>query len=287
MLEKSRTKFNMEVVMNVSMWSQYLQGLSVDEMPAAFAEHGFKTLELSDEHGRELLESGGNPDKTGREFRELATDHGISFPQGHLWLCADIVEPEESERAATIAELKQWLVLFSAIGIKAGVLHPGGRKARAAGWSEENIFDARIASLRELTDFIVDMPIAIALENCGESIEQMTAIVDTVDSDKLGHCLDTGHLNMIGGDQGAYIRKCGAKLIALHIADNLGEYDNHMLPHSAGTVDWDAVVAALREIGYTGLFNFEVPGESRCSLEIRLAKLDYARRLGELMLTQV
>jgi sugar phosphate isomerase/epimerase len=89
---------------------------------------------------------------------------------------------------------------------------------------------------------------------------------------------------MIGGDQGEYIRGCGAKLIALHIADNLGERDDHMLPHSAGTVDWSDVVSALREVGYSGLFNFEVPGETRCSLEIRLAKLDYARRLGDLML---
>jgi sugar phosphate isomerase/epimerase len=277
----------MEVVMNVSMWTQYLNELPIDGMLAAFAEHGFRTLELSDEHGRELIDRGGNPSETGRGFRELAANQGISFPQGHLWITADIVNPDESERAATIAELKQWLELFAAIDVKAGVLHPGGGKARAAGWSEERIFNTRTASLRELTDFVANKPTSIALENCEENIEQMTAMVDAVDSDKLGHCLDTGHLNMIGGDQGEYIRKCGEKLIALHIADNLGEHDNHMLPHSAGTIDWDAVVAALREIGYTGLFNFEVPGESHCPLKIRLAKLDYARRLGELMLARI
>jgi sugar phosphate isomerase/epimerase len=278
-------KWSQEVVMNVSMWTQYLNGLSIDGMLAAFAEHGFQTLELSDEHGRELIDRGDDPVETGRWFRDLAAEYGVSFMQGHLWITADIVNPDEKGLTATLAELKQWLELFAAIGVKAGVLHPGGGKARAAGWSERRIADARTATLRELTDFLADKPLSIALENCGETIEQMTAMVDAVDSDKLGHCLDTGHLNMIGGDQGEYIRRCGAKLIALHIADNLGECDDHMLPHSAGTVDWSDVVSALREVGYYGLFNFEVPGETRCSLEIRLAKLDYARRLGDLMLT--
>ncbi|MCK5845246.1 MAG: sugar phosphate isomerase/epimerase [Victivallales bacterium] len=270
--------------MNLSMWSTYLYGLPLVEIPAKFAKHGFRRLELSDEHGRELLEMGGSPEKKGREFRKSAADSGVSFPQGHLWLAADIVSPDNADRSKTIDELKKWLELFSAIGVEAGVLHPGGSKAKAAGWNEKRICETRTESLIELTDFIADIPISIALENCYENINQMNAIIDAVDSEKLRHCLDTGHLNLIGGDQGEYIRRCGSKLIALHIADNLGVDDNHMLPHSAGTIDWSAVVSALRDIEYKGLFNFEVPGESRCPMEIRLAKLDYALRLGELML---
>ena len=32
---------------------------------------------------------------------------------------------------------------------------------------------------------------------------------------------------------------------------------------------------ALREVGYAGLLNFEIPGENRCPLPVRMAKLDY------------
>ena len=76
--------------------------------------------------------------------------------------------------------------------------------------------------------------------------------------DNLGICLDTGHLNLVDGDQAAFIDKCGSHLKALHLADNLGQNDNHMLPYSAGTVDWERVIGALKKNNYSGLFNFEV-----------------------------
>jgi len=41
---------------------------------------------------------------------------------------------------------------------------------------------------------------------------------------------------------------------------------------------------ALREVGYRGLFNFEVPGENRCPPPVRLAKLDYALALANYMI---
>jgi sugar phosphate isomerase/epimerase len=269
--------------MKISLWSSFLMELSPEEMVDAFVLHGYKCTEISDEHGLELLQR-GNPVKTGQALYQYAAERGFSFPQGHLWLLADIVEPSANTRVETIDDLKRWLELFAALGVKAGVLHPGGAKARAEGWAEEKISDIRTESLSTLTDFIHDMPISIAMENCGENIDQMLAIIEKVDSDSLGICLDTGHLNLIAGDQGEFIRKCGTKLLALHIADNLGVHDDHMLPYSAGTVDWGVVMGALKDILYDGVFNFEVPGERKCPSEVREAKLDYALTLGKLML---
>ena len=65
------------------------------------------------------------------------------------------------------------------------------------------------------------------------------------------------------------------KLLALHIADNQGINDDHILPYSRGTVDWNSVFNTLKDISYNGLFNFEVPGETRCPAEGKQAKLDY------------
>jgi sugar phosphate isomerase/epimerase len=270
----------------VSVWSAYLMESNPEEMIAEFANHGFKYTELSDEHGKELIQRGA-PVKVGRALREYAEGYDFSFIQGHLWLKADIVNPSFDQRLETIDELKKWLELFSALGIRAGVLHPGGAKARGEGWSEEKISDVRSESLKILTDFIQDMPISIAIENCGENIDQLLAIVDGVDSDSLGICLDTGHLNLIKGNQGEFIHKCDSKLLALHIADNLGVNDDHMLPYSKGTVDWKDVINALHDINYDGLFNFEVPGERHCPAGARLVKLDYMLKLGELMMENV
>jgi sugar phosphate isomerase/epimerase len=272
------------VFMKISLWSAYLMELNPEEMVDTFVQYGYKYTEFSDEHGKELLQR-GNPEKAGRALYDYAADHGFAFPQGHLWLKADIVEPSQNIRMKVVDDLKRWLELFGGLGIKAGVLHPGGAKARGEGWSEEKISETRTESLRVLTDFQKDRPTVITIENCGEDIDSLLNIINAVDSDKLAVCLDTGHLNLIAGDQGEFIRKCGHKLQALHIADNLGANDNHMLPYSVGTVNWSAVMGALKEIGYDRLFNFEVPGERNCPLEFRLAKLDYILKLGKFMLS--
>lgn len=100
----------------------------------------------------------------------------------------------------------------------------------------------------------------------------------------MGICLDTGHLNIAKGNPEDFITDTGKLLKALHIADNLGENDDHMLPFGRGTVDWKSVMRALGKISYGGLFNFEVPGERKCPIEIRIAKLDYALALANSML---
>ena len=268
--------------MKISIWSSFLMELSPEEMVDAFVEHGYKYTEFSDEHAFALLKR-GKPEKVGKALFDYAADRGFVFPQGHLWLRADIVEPSDNDRIQTLDKLKQWLELFSTLDIKAGVLHPGGGKARQEGWSEEKISDTRTESLNILTDFLKDRPTTITLENCEESIDDLLTMVQAVNSDKLAICLDTGHLNITKGDQGEFIRKAGSKLQALHIADNLGVQDNHMLPYSAGTVDWNEAMSALKEINYDGLFNFEVPGERNCPVEFRIEKLDYILKMGNFM----
>ena len=271
--------------MKISLWSSYLVELSPEEMVKTFVKYGYSYTELSDEHGFELLRR-GNAEKTGKALYDYATDYGFSFPQGHLWLWADIVEPSKTIRMQVIDDLKRWLELFGALNIQSGVLHAGGDKARAAGWSEEKIFETRSESLRILTDFQKDRPTVITIENLREDVDTLLNIVNAVASDKLAICLDTGHLNLRKGDQGDFIRKCGDKLQALHIADNLGVNDNHMLPYSVGSVDWQAVMSALKEIGYNKLFNFEVPGEGNCPQEFRVEKLDYILKLAKFMINQ-
>ena len=103
-------------------------------------------------------------------------------------------------------------------------------------------------------------------------------------SDHLGVCLDTGHLNLRPGEsQYDFIKNCGSRLKALHIADNEGQTDQHMMPYGKGRVNWNDVIKGLTEVGYTGLFNLEIPGEAHGPMEIKLAKLRYVREICEYM----
>lgn len=68
-------------------------------------------------------------------------------------------------------------------------------------------------------------------------------------------CWDTGHAN-IEGHQYDDIVALGDDLRALHINDNRGKMDEHMMPY-LGTMCMDEVMLGLREIGYRGCFTFE------------------------------
>ena len=86
-------------------------------------------------------------------------------------------------------------------------------------------------------------------------------------------CLDTGHANVDGNSQVAFIEQSGPLLRELRIHDNDGHSDQHLIPSDRGTIRWDEVVAALRRVRYEGLFCFEIPGETNCPMPVRLAKL--------------
>jgi sugar phosphate isomerase/epimerase len=268
------------------MWSAFLLEMSPEEMTAVFRRHDFVCSELSDEHSAALLKR-GNPEKTGAALKKFAGNLGFSFPQGHLFLSIDIALPNESRRRKNIDTLKRWLELYSALGVKAAVLHPGGAETKSAA-EKKRQDEARLKSLRELCAFAKGGPVTICLENLMMNYRRAGDLVKTIKDcgspSNLGICLDTGHLNVTKGDQTEFIKKAGKLLKALHIADNLGSYDDHLLPFGKGTVDWPAVMSALKKNGYNGLFNFEVPGERRCPPEVREAKLDYALALANAML---
>jgi sugar phosphate isomerase/epimerase len=170
------------------------------------------------------------------------------------------------------------------------VLHLGGGKLAAAGWSPERVFARRVEALRRISAFAKGGPVRICVENmCNEASGVRTAVdiiryIEAVGAENLGICLDTGHANITPVDSAEFALAAGPHLHALHIADNLGKNDDHMLPYSRGTVKWPPVLRALRAVKYGGLFNFEVPGENRCPAPVRLAKLDYALKLANWMI---
>lgn len=260
----------------LSVWSNYYYELSPEEAVKEFKKHGIYSAELSTEHGKVLL-SRGEPEQAGREFAKFLADEGFSMTQGHLWLGCEYCSYEDH-----FDGLLQWLVLFDAIGIKNAVLHVDKVGADES-LSEEQRWDINAQKLLEVDAFIKErgLGIRVCLENLihfGQSIDGLNAILDRLDSEHFGICLDTGHLNLTDGDQRAFILKAGKRLHALHIADNEGRRDQHMMPFGRGNVDFIQVVKALREIDYEGEFNLEIPGENRIPLEVRGYKLEYIKK---------
>jgi sugar phosphate isomerase/epimerase len=250
--------------MNISMWSSFFYEDDPETMLAKLVSCGYRHTELSFEHGQALLKRPGKTASKAGALVRHAADHGIAIPQAHLSYAYDPMAVDEKTRASALDSLKQEMELYMLLGIKAAVLHVGAAGAKKANWPRERIDEVRIASLQTLCAAATGSGMRLALENLRTDLADASALLCVIEQsgcrDGLGICLDTGHLNLAGGDSAQFVNEAGDALIALHIADNLREHDDHLFPFG-GTIRWSPFLATLRASRYDGLFNFEVPGE--------------------------
>ena len=95
-----------------------------------------------------------------------------------------------------------------------------------------------------------------------------TEILDELDPRYFTGCFDVGHANLTTGDPASFIREAGKHIHFLHLHDNDGRRDSHLMPafraleaptrSKSYTVPWKEVAEALRDIHYDGPFNFEI-----------------------------
>jgi sugar phosphate isomerase/epimerase len=83
--------------------------------------------------------------------------------------------------------------------------------------------------------------------------------IEVVDHPLFHAVWDAGHANMQDMPQDEALRMLGSHIRALHIQDNMQESDTHLVPF-LGTMNLDAVMNGLLDIGYDGYFTFEVGG---------------------------
>ena len=267
----------------LSIWSHYYHEMKVEDAVLEFIKNGIYASELSDEHGAELFSRSEDYIATGKGFAKFLAEHNFEMSQGHLWLRVKICSDE-----GAMPTLLKWIDMYEAIGIKNMVLHCDNLSGTALTKSER--MEKNIARLKLIAEHVKDKDIKICLENLRayndvteellvtRTADDILYIIDAVGSDKFGICLDTGHLNLTDKDQRKFILTANDKLCALHIADNQGKgEDQHMMPFAKGKIDFVRVVEALREVHYNGLFNLEIPGETKIPLVLRNEKIKYIK----------
>jgi sugar phosphate isomerase/epimerase len=82
-------------------------------------------------------------------------------------------------------------------------------------------------------------------------------MIDEIGSERLGILLDTRHANVNGEDLAAVVRSLKDVPLHIHIDDNHGDSDAHLVP-GEGTIDFQPFVQALKEIDYQGFVSGEL-----------------------------
>ncbi len=119
--------------------------------------------------------------------------------------------------------------------------------------------------------------VKLALENLRRP-EYLGFVFSNIQSEKLGFCYDSGHEYCFtkGTD---LLAEYGARLMALHLHDNDGTEDQHLIP-CEGLIDWKVVLEKLCKAKYPGPFALEVIGESSKNIGNKDA-LTFLRRAYE------
>lgn len=252
------------------IWSQFYNTKEPEEAILEFEKDGLEYIELSSEHITALLERGGDLKEIGADFANFCLRHGIKIEQAHLIFPSDIVT-DSGASDLIVRELE----MLSAMGVRSAVLH--GDQMEKEDLTYEEKLSRNIEALRALAPRIEQYKVTVCIENLVKtfpSIDDILTAISAVGSDIFGVCLDTGHLNITRtSSQRDFILKAGKRLKALHIADNDTTADQHRAPFSGGNVDFFEVIEALREVGYDGMFNYEIGGDSgSCPVPVKHVK---------------
>ena len=196
----------------------------------------------------------GNYASYARKLKQIGLDNGIVCNQSHA--------PFPSCSKEVRSMMKRAIECTAEAGGKICIIHPDNDKG-----AEENA-----EMYMELLPFAKNCGVKIAAENmwCWDkekdeacfaacsTPESFNAHLDAVNDDYLVACLDIGHAEMRGLNTSAVemIKALGKRLRALHIHDNDRWHDSHQIPFSM-EIDFEKVVAALREIKYKGYFTLE------------------------------
>jgi sugar phosphate isomerase/epimerase len=81
-------------------------------------------------------------------------------------------------------------------------------------------------------------------------------VEDVVDPAQIRICLDCGHAH-IDDDLVDAIETVSEHLVHMHVHDNQGRSDDHLVPFE-GTIDWPAAMTQVQKVGYDGVLMFEL-----------------------------
>lgn len=223
-------------------------------------KHGFKKIELWCAQGHIELDSGDF-----NEISKMIEDSGLEVLSLHSPFYKKVaLDPSErvpftlSDDGAT----GKMAIDYTLKAVEIMELLKGDVLVIHTGFWGENLEkrkDKLAQNLQKLLDLSDKKKFVLETEphsNC--SAEFISQFIEEYfpEESRIGICVDVGHSNVIG-DVMKELKRAGEKLYALHISDNDGSRDYHLVP-GEGNIPWGEVVEFLRSLKRKMPFTLEV-----------------------------
>jgi sugar phosphate isomerase/epimerase len=220
-----------------------------------------------------------------REARRALARAGVEPRTVHANFGAalDISSLDRTVRAAGIQAVNVAFQLAAQVGARIVVVHPSSEpiapESRVARMEQSKRSIEVIAGMAREAG--IRMAIELLPRTClGRSAAELLELLEAVDPETGGVCLDTNHLMHQFATLPEVVRALGPRLFALHCSDYDGVDEKHW-PPLRGVIDWAAFLAALEAAGFRGPFHYEATLDGQTPAE-RLAFLEanYSRLMG-------
>ena len=209
------------------------------------------------------------------ELKRASEKYDVSISQAHS-LFPIYYHGQDEKNQYVLEMMKKMIAVCGYLNCNAIVVHPWSNPTL----QKKEVREINLNIYRQLIPVAKEYDVKVCLENlytmyvdsyhegsCTDA-EEACWYIDTLNAeaggDIFGFCLDVGHANMMGKNIYQYITTLGKRLTTLHIHDNNGTCDGHMIPYTQRTmkgsgtvVDWDGFIKGLKEIGYEGPLSFE------------------------------
>jgi len=197
-------------------------------------------------------------------LRQLLQDQGLavaSFIPAQFRYPSSLCSPNETIRQASVRYIQDSIETAAALGAPIVSVCPGHT---LYGQSREDGIERLSESLWAITEFATRHTMRIAIEpadkyetdlllTCADTL----ALIEKLGYENLGVLLDNGHAQVVGESSVHAVQLLGDRLFHVHIDDNNGLRDQHVVPGD-GVFDFPPFVAALREAGYDGYLAAEL-----------------------------
>ena len=204
-----------------------------------------------------------------RDVAQWFSDHAVTLHSLHAPVFSDwnwgrsggllisVAYLERRLRIASMDEIKRAIEVAELLPFRHLVLHLG----LADEEYDLRKFDAAFTSVEHLNIFAKERGAQILLENIPSELSSPEHILSFLHYTRLDLkvCFDTGHAHMAGGVQPAF-RTLRERIAAVHIHDNHGEKDEHLLPFE-GDIDWAQTIRDCRAAGGQFPIFFELNSE--------------------------
>lgn len=178
--------------------------------------------------------------------------NGVHISFGKYW---NISETDEKKRKKIVKKIADIFKLADKYSPYCYVIHPSIEPIIILDRKEK--LDAAIKSAVELSGKTKNI---VCLETLPRTClfntsEEAAKAIDEINKENVKLCIDVNHMLRERSEDA--VLALGKRIATTHISDHDYLDERHYMP-GKGKIDWNALIGALRAIGYRGVFNYEV-----------------------------